>query len=310
MALRESLEDEQKAISNILSGSKKSNHDIKIEEAGKLTKEETRDVGIAGTEHYAYYARSAGCALSITVILFFSFSIFFKMLADWWIGKWGESSKLGGGDFYIEIFLLLCVMTIIFMFLRSVGMGFMSKAAAYQIVKNIVWNIMRRPMSFFDTTPSGVIINRCTSDVGELDYTIPWFLSFFLNIGFNFFGVIILTSIASPITIIFIVIGLALLVGSFKGYLIANMELKRLNQLSISPLVSLASEFIEGSTVIRVYGKGNAMLRKYQKYADYYHSSLMHINRTNVWFRSKIEFMLSVVAVVVIMVFVINSGYR
>jgi hypothetical protein len=58
--------------------------------AGKLIDEESRETGSVGIKYYMYYMSSAGVGLSIICILFFAFSIVFKMSADWWIGKKSE----------------------------------------------------------------------------------------------------------------------------------------------------------------------------------------------------------------------------
>jgi ATP-binding cassette, subfamily C (CFTR/MRP), member 1 len=114
---------------------------------------------------------------------------------------------------------------------------------------------MRRPMNFFDTTPIGVIINRCTSDVDQLDFNIPWMLSFFISTAFHYAGALILTAIISPSVIIFLFIALLLLAKSFMKYMRTTIELKRLVQISMAPMLSLSNELIEGVTVIRNYNK-------------------------------------------------------
>lgn len=128
--------------------------------------EEQSESGAIGLSHYLYYMGQAGVVLSLLAFLFFGLSVAFKIAADWWLGIWSAKSyeSLSDQD-YIVIFYLLGASSAIFLILRAIALGIVTQLASVNIFKLIVWNILRRPMSFFDTTPSGVIINRCTSDV-------------------------------------------------------------------------------------------------------------------------------------------------
>jgi ABC-type multidrug transport system fused ATPase/permease subunit len=47
--------------------------------------------------------------------------------------------------------------------------------------KNMLERVLRSPMSFFDTTPMGRIVNRFAKDIYMLDETIPASLRSFLS---------------------------------------------------------------------------------------------------------------------------------
>jgi ABC-type multidrug transport system fused ATPase/permease subunit len=237
-----------------------------IANAGKLTTEEKRETGSVGAKYYLYYMKSAGMILSLMCIFFFGISIFLRMTVDWWVGQWqeGKYDEDITKDNQLIIYLLLGLGCLVFLCLRAITLGFVTQLASVNIFKSIVWNILRRPMSFFDTTPSGVIINRCTNDVDQLDYNIPWMMSFFLNTAFDYAGALILTAVVSPVVIVFIVIALIIVSRSFTKYIRTTIELKRLVQLSAAPVISLSSELIEGVTIVRNYNKRKDLLKKYQ----------------------------------------------
>lgn len=280
------------------------------EEKGKLTKEEKRNTGQVGIGVFFYYFSKTGKGLTTFVFLFYFLVIAAKMGCDWWVGQWMGGNFNLDDKVYFSIYILLSLFAFICAIYRAFSNGYMAQRGAVRMFRSIVWNILRRPMSFFDTTPSGVIINRCTSDVNELDYTIPWFLGFFSNIFFNFIGVFILTMVASPTTIIFIFIAFALVYRNFKIYLITAIELKRMVQMGNSPVISITSEFIEGATIIRNYGKSARMLEKFEKKADLYHSSYFHNQRVNVWMRAKIELLLTLVVACTVFSIVVNKEMK
>jgi hypothetical protein len=134
-------------------------------QAGKLTTKENRDTGTIGVKYYFYYMKRAGCFLSLLCIFFFAVAITFTIGADWWVGQWSEQVYNLTDEEYQQAYAMIGVCCFVFLVLRAVTLGYVTEIASVQIFRKILWNILRRPMSFFDTTPSGVIINRCINDV-------------------------------------------------------------------------------------------------------------------------------------------------
>ena len=65
-------------------------------------------------------------------------------------------------------------------------------------------NIMRAPMSFFDTTPSGRIINRFSSDVATVDLTLPQTLRLGVMQLFSVLSTFVVISYSTPIFLVVI----------------------------------------------------------------------------------------------------------
>jgi ABC-type multidrug transport system fused ATPase/permease subunit len=132
---------------------------------------------------------------------------------------------------------------------------------------------------------------------------------FFLNGFFNFIGAFVLTSFVSPLVLIFIIIGFATLTKSFKNYLKAAIELKRIVQISMSPMISRCSEFIEGVTVIRNYNKRADFMKKYAERADVHHNAYLHDDLANTWLRWRVELMLSIFIGCTVLTVIFNKKY-
>lgn len=58
-------------------------------------------------------------------------------------------------------------------FLATLSMFLGALGAARFLHNNLVHKLIRAPMSFFDRTPHGRIINRCSHDVSEVDNDFP-----------------------------------------------------------------------------------------------------------------------------------------
>ena len=66
-------------------------------------------------------------------------------------------------------------------------------------------NIMRSPMSFFDTTPLGRILNRFSKDVYLIDEVVPRSMRMFIWTFLNVLSTIIVIVVATPIFAVVIV---------------------------------------------------------------------------------------------------------
>lgn len=72
-------------------------------------------------------------------------------------------------------------------------------------------------------------------------------------------------------------------------------------------MLSLASEFIQGVTTIRNFGKNKQMLRKYVERADRHHSCDLHEQIVGLWMRAIMEWAMSFVTVIGIFSIAVNK---
>lgn len=278
-----------------------------LKEVGKLVEVEEPDKEKVSLTYFGYYIKNAGYLLTFLCILFFAFSVIAKIACDWWIGQWAEKAyDLSKEDFMI-VYALIAAAAVIFLGFRSMALSAISSISTTNIFKKVVWNILRRPMSFFDTTPSGVIINRCSNDVDQLDFIIPMMNSFFLNMIFSYIGSLVLAAIVSPIIILFVALGLLVISKSLVRYFKTAADVKKIVQTSSAPLISIGSEMIEGATILRAYGKNKDMLKRWEEKADIHHSAYFMDMALIVWMRVRIEFSLMFIMVLTIFSVVVDK---
>ena len=78
--------------------------------------------------------------------------------------------------------------------------------------KHLLSNILRSPMSFFDTTPLGRILNRFSKDIDTVDEMLPRSFSDFISTFYTVIATVIVICIATP-TFLIIVVPVMVLYG-------------------------------------------------------------------------------------------------
>ncbi|KAI1393759.1 P-loop containing nucleoside triphosphate hydrolase protein [Hypoxylon trugodes] len=130
---------------------------------------------------------------------------------------------------------------------------FCSIEASRKLHERMATAIFRSPMSFFDTTPAGRILNRFSSDVYRLDEVLArTFNMLFVNLARSGFTLIVI-SVSTPVFIALIIPLSAVYYWVQRYYLRTSRELKRLDSISRSPIYAHFQESLGGISTIRAY---------------------------------------------------------
>ncbi|KAI5951939.1 hypothetical protein KGF54_005014 [Candida jiufengensis] len=141
------------------------------------------------------------------------------------------------------------------------------KAAAY-FHSEMAKAVLHSPMSFFDTTPVGRVLNRFTQDISTIDFGLPFTLISFFRLVMTAiitFSVLIIT--VPPVIIIILL--LSIVYNYYRvRYIPASRELKRLQSIAASPVLSIIQESLNGVDTIKAYHKKDRFIHKCKKYID------------------------------------------
>ncbi|OAL03382.1 P-loop containing nucleoside triphosphate hydrolase protein [Phaeosphaeriaceae sp. SRC1lsM3a] len=185
----------------------------------------------------------------------------------WFIKAWGESYETDHPktmfDFlppapenvvpWLETFFLFAAATSVLFwwtFLIMFGTGY---RAAKTIFKEAVNRVAHATFRYYDVTPVGRLMNRLTSDMNTVDGGLSQAFTVFVwqFIGWATAVTIILSS--TPAFLAFGALLCAAFVYYFFRFLPTSQSLRRLEMVSLSPLMSNFGALVEGLTTVRAF---------------------------------------------------------
>lgn len=129
--------------------------------------------------------------------------------------------------------------------------------AARDLHAKLLYNVMRLPMSFFDTTPLGRVLNRFSKDLDVIDNVLPMTMRFWMVMFFAVLSVFVVISYSTPI---FLAVAFPMLILYYfiqRFYVATSRQLKRIESITRSPIYTHFSETITGQSTIKAYGEEN-----------------------------------------------------
>lgn len=138
--------------------------------------------------------------------------------------------------------------------------------ASSQLHDKVFHKVSRATMAFFDTTPTGRILNRFSKDLDELDIYLPF------NIDSASLNVVRISISIGMIAAVFpwFLIGLAPLIVIFglinRVFNRSSRQLKRMDGITRSPIYSHLTATVQGLSTLHAYNKMadfNAVLKEY-----------------------------------------------
>ncbi|KAL6453230.1 MLT1 Multiple drug resistance-associated protein-like transporter 1 [Candida maltosa Xu316] len=162
------------------------------------------------------------------------------------------------------------------------------KGAAY-FHNKMAEAVLRSPMSFFDTTPVGRILNRFSDDIGKIDMQLPWTIISFVTTllsGLVTFGVIL--TFLPPMFVV--IVALLFVYNYFRiRFVPTTRELKRLESIAKSPVLATIQESINGVETIKAFHQRERFVHKTKKLID--ERSLIGVvqQNTNRWLSMRLQ---------------------
>uniref|UniRef100_A0ACD5V585 Uncharacterized protein n=1 Tax=Avena sativa TaxID=4498 RepID=A0ACD5V585_AVESA len=239
-------------------------HDVShdINEKGRLTQDEEREKGGIGKKVYwAYLTAVHGGALAPVIVVAQSFFQILQVASNYWMA-WAcpptstTTPRLGLGLIFF-VYISLSIGSALCILGRTMLVSFVGLLTAEKFFKNMLHCILHAPMSFFDSTPTGRILNRVSNDQTVLDLQMANKLGWCAFSVIQLLGTIgVMSQVAWPVFAIFIPVTAICCV--FQRYYIPTArELTRLSQIQRAPILHHFAESLTGAASIRAYGQND-----------------------------------------------------
>ncbi|KAI0925971.1 hypothetical protein AcV5_008554 [Taiwanofungus camphoratus] len=192
-----------------------------------------------------------------------------QVMSSYWLVYWEEDKWHYGSGFYMGIYAGLGVAQAVTFFMMGASFAILTYLASKELHSAALKRVMYAPMSFFETTPLGRIMNRFAKDIDTIDNTLGDSLRMFMSTLANIVGAIILIAIVLPWFLIAVFALSACYLWAAFFYRASARELKRLGSpLSIEWLNFHFSESLSGLATIRAYGETNRFLAENRERVD------------------------------------------
>ena len=154
------------------------------------------------------------------------------------------------------LYFALGITSVLLTFCRAVTLVLATLTASQSLHDKLVAKLLALPMSFFDTQPTGRLVNRFTKDVEACDITLQSTITSFATCVTNVFLSIIVVAGTTDGAILLPLIPLAWFYSVVQRYYLAtSRELKRLDSIAVSPIFSSFAETLAGLTTVRAFAR-------------------------------------------------------
>jgi ABC-type multidrug transport system fused ATPase/permease subunit len=291
---------------------KNGNNRLSPSNGDKIMQKELREHGLSSMKTWLlWFKRAGGAWFGITVVVLMAIDRFAYVAVEWFLALWAngayepvnvlgfefppQSDGYSAQSLYLKVYFTINFVSIFSTAIRSEFAVTGGVRATKNVFNSMLASVLRAPMSYFETVPMGRILNRFTYDTDVNDVTLTQMLSMFIiSCSWYLAGVVVQISIMPWSVMALFPVSLLYLVF-MHYYRMTGPDLQRIDALSRSPMQSMVSECLEGSTSIRVFHQDSNFVRKFEGVVDVNSSALLNYVSVQRWLSVRMELLGSVV---------------
>ncbi|TDH11131.1 hypothetical protein EPR50_G00057620, partial [Perca flavescens] len=228
-------------------------------DAGKLTEVDKAHTGRVKLQMYREYFRTVGLLFIMTIIFLCAFQQASSLAYSYWLSLWADEVPVNGTqsdhNLKLSVFAALGFTQGIAMFGTTLAIALGGIVASRQLHADLLHSVLHSPVSFFEVTPSGNLLNRFSREMDAIDCMIPDGLKMMLGYLFKLLEVCIILLLATPFTGLVLLPLTAVYIFIQSFYVASSCQLRRLEAVSRSPIYSHFNETVQGASVIRAFGE-------------------------------------------------------
>ena len=239
---------------------------LKKDDDDQLIRNEERVTGkVTAAVYLAYIRNCGGVVYWIGLLMLMAFNQFAFNATDLWLQYWAHepeprfplAPQYTHNKFFIIVYSsIIGVMIFTCYFVTKYGYSLFRKGST-ALHDGMLRHLVTAPTSFFDTTPTGRILNRFTDDIFQVDSVVPSNMFWFLYVACMSLGNIVIQAASQPIVIAVLALISVFYIFTVNYYLPSQRETKRIDSINRTPVLAHYTETINGITTLRAYGLQN-----------------------------------------------------
>ncbi|KAM9046573.1 LOW QUALITY PROTEIN: ATP-binding cassette sub-family C member 12 [Megaptera novaeangliae] len=281
--------------------------------------ESPQGAAVTWKTYHTYIKASGGYFLSLFVVSLFLLMIGSSAFSNLWLGVWlnkgsqmtcgphGDMSTCGVGPVLADagprVYQWAHSGSVVSVLVFGITRGFTftrtTLTASFSLHDRVFDKILESPMSFFDRTPAGRLMNRFSEDMEELDVRLPFHAENFLQQFFMVLFILVILAAVSPAVLLVLAglaVGVIILLRIFHRGI---QELKKVEGVSESPWISHVASCMQGLGTIHAYAKRDDRVSKFKMLNDENCSHLLYFNCALRWFALRMDVLMNIVTFIV-----------
>ncbi|CAG8597400.1 8879_t:CDS:10, partial [Ambispora leptoticha] len=266
------------------------------------TSEEARVQGNVRSSIYFYIKSSGGIFVWFILLLLFLIIRLLTVGETYLLKLWSDDATNNGtltlriedlnqttldssqGDlYYIKVYALIAIASAGFTIIRMAWQFYISLKGSRTMFSKLLNSILRAPLSFFDTAPLGRVMNRFSKDLGVVDQGLLTVMASFMG---NLVGAVCVLAVVTWVTWQFgfasiIIAILYIIIGGM--YINVSRELKRLQSIKRTPVVSWFCDTVGGITTIRAFNAERRFVKEFIEKLNESNRTTYLLHMSNRW---------------------------
>ncbi|XP_078661499.1 ATP-binding cassette sub-family C member 5-like [Branchiostoma floridae x Branchiostoma belcheri] len=303
------------------------NEQEKALKAGNLTQQEEMEAGKVKFENYSTYMKASGIFSTAAVLLIFTLNAATIVFSNFWLSTWieqgdGTQGSLNGGnstssgslaanpdlEYYVSVFGGTAVLMLMLVILKSWLFSKATLAASYHLYRKVFKSVFSSPMSFFDTTPTGRILNRFSRDTDNVDVQLPLVVNILMTDLWNAVAAFVAIAVVMPFFLVAVVVLFVIFYALYCLFQAIIRELRRLENTLRTPWLCHVTETLNGLTTIHAFKMDAAFVKKFNGLMDDYINIFYLAEMGGHWVASRVEMIALALTVLMTLTVVLLHG--
>ena len=270
----------------------------KMKKAGeKLVQDEEQNEGSVEGSMYSHYCKAGGTITFVSIFVIQAIGKASEVMSSFWLSFWAAATVMANSNqttvntiWYLNIFCAFSMGGILCLTFRSLAMAVHRLKASKKLHEGLTKSILRAPVSFFDVTPVGRVLNRFAADMDKIDLELTQSLGQAVSTIFSMIGAVAAIVAATKGTLL-----VPLLPIGYLNYVVqkwfrkSSTELQRCASVAASPLFTDFSQMLSGTSTIRAYGKQTRFFNNCRRSFDQFNALYSTVQQANFWLGLRLD---------------------